>query len=305
MVKTIFVLIVTLIILPIVAFKFDEPLTIEQWQMLKTAIYIMLGIAFACFAVGELTGNCSQVDKLWSITPIIYTWYFAFAGHWDSRMVLMAVLATLWGVRLTYNFSRKGAYSWKFWEGEEDYRWNVVRQTPALKGRLRWGLFNLFFISLYQNALILLFTLPILVAWQGRDKPLGWFDYLIATIFIALVIIETIGDQQQWNFQTEKYRRIKNGEKLDGEYANGFVSSGLWAKVRHPNYACEQAIWITFYFFSVAATGRWINWSMAGLLLLVVLFQGSSDFSEDISSKKYPGYDDYKKRVPRFLPKLW
>ena len=146
MVKTIFVLIVTLIILPIVAFKFDEPLTIEQWQMLKTAIYIMLGIAFACFAVGELTGNCSQVDKLWSITPIIYTWYFAFAGHWDSRMVLMAVLATLWGVRLTYNFSRKGAYSWKFWEGEEDYRWNVVRQTPALKGRLRWGLFNLFFI---------------------------------------------------------------------------------------------------------------------------------------------------------------
>jgi steroid 5-alpha reductase family enzyme len=91
---------------------------------------------------------------------------------------------------------------------------------------------------------------------------------------------------------------------LEGEYAVGFIRTGLWSKVRHPNYAAEQAIWITFYFFSVVATGRWINWSMAGCLLLVVLFQGSSNFSEAISSEKYPLYRDYQKKVGRFLPKL-
>ena len=166
-------------------------------------------------------------------------------------------------------------------------------------------LFDLFFICLYQNALLLMITLPMAVSWQGRDKPLGAIDVVIALLFIGFVVIETIADQQQWNFQNEKHRRKKGGEGLNAEQANGFISSGLWAIVRHPNYAGEQAIWISFYLFSVVATGRWINWSMAGCLLLMVLFQSSSDFSEGISSKKYTAYADYKKRVGRFIPKFW
>ena len=57
-----------------------------------------------------------------------------------------------------------------------------------------------------------------------------------------------------------------------------------------------------FYFFSVAASGEWLNWSAAGALLLVVLFQGSSNFSEELSAAKYPEYAAYQKRVPRFIP---
>lgn len=34
--------------------------------------------------------------------------------------------------------------------------------------------------------------------------------------------------------------------------------------------------------FSVAATGRVLNWSLAGGILLLLLFLGSSDFSEKI-----------------------
>jgi len=34
----------------------------------------------------------------------------------------------------------------------------------------------------------------------------------------------------------------------------------------------------------------------------VILFKGSSDFSEDISAAKYPEYKEYQKRVPRFIP---
>ena len=73
--------------------------------------------------------------------------------------------------------------------------------------------------------------------------------------------------------------------------------------MRHPNYMAEQAIWITFYLFSVAATGSWLNWSIAGCLLLLVLFQGSSDFSESISAEKYPEYKAYQEKTGRFLPK--
>ncbi len=305
MTKTVIILLLTIVVLPIVAFQFDAPLTTEQLQMLKTSATIMLGVALACFVVAELTKNCSQTDKLWSLVPMVYGWYFAYAGLWQPRLVLMAVLITVWGVRLTYNFSRRGAYRLKFWEGEEDYRWEVLRKKPEFQGRLKWMLFNLFFISLYQHLLILLFTLPAIVAWQGKDKPLYWADYLLAAFFVGLVFIEWLADQQQWNFQTEKYRKKNTGEKLNAEEERGFLSSGLWSKVRHPNYAAEQVIWIVFYFFSVAATGRWINWSLAGCMLLLILFQGSSNFSEEISASKYPAYKDYQKRVGRFLPKLF
>lgn len=63
----------------------------------------------------------------------------------------MAVLATLWGMRLTFNFARKGAYSIKFWTGEEDYRWKVLRERKEFQPRWKWALFDLLFISVYQK----------------------------------------------------------------------------------------------------------------------------------------------------------
>ena len=89
---------------------------------------------------------------------------------------------------------------------------------------------------------------------------------------------------------------------MTGPYAAGFLHTGLWARSRHPNYFAEQGIWIAFYFFSVAASGQWINWSVSGCLLLVILFRGSSSFSEEISAGKYPEYLRYQQAVPRFIP---
>jgi steroid 5-alpha reductase family enzyme len=302
MLKTIFLLIATLVVLPLVAFYYDEPLSAVQRDMLHTATLMMLVVAAYCFIVGEITRNNSQVDKLWSIVPIFYTGYFAWASGWNPRVTLMACLATVWAIRLTYNFSRRGAYSWKFWSGEEDYRWQVLRQEPMFNTRLKWAAFNLFFISLYQNALILFFTLPALMV-VGSDKPLGVLDYILAGLMLAAIALEYVADEQQWQYQEEKKRRLQSGVQLEPPYSDGFVSSGLWQYVRHPNYSAEQATWILFYGFSIAATGKWLNWSAAGCVLLLLLFQGSADFSERISASKYSGYADYQRKTGRFLPR--
>jgi steroid 5-alpha reductase family enzyme len=301
MLITILLLLFTVVVLPIVSFFFGTPLTFEQRDILIHAAYLVAGVVAYCFVVGELTMNNSQVDKLWSIVPIVYTWYMTWLGGMNERMVLMAILVTIWGIRLTYNFARRGAYTWKFWSGEEDYRWEELRKRPGFNNRFVWMLFDLFFICAYQNTLIFLFTLPILSSLATNASPLGLVDILLAVLFVGFVVLEFIADQQQYDFQTEKHRRIKSGEEL-GPYEKGFVDSGLWAIVRHPNYACEQSIWIVFYLFSVVSTGEWINWSIAGCVLLLILFKGSSDFSEEISSRKYILYKDYQKRVPRFIP---
>lgn len=298
-------LLVTLVVFPILAFQYDTSMSEATWSLLKESGMIMLVIAGLAFLVAEITKNYSQTDKLWGLAPIIYVWHLAWRGEFDERLILMAVLVTLWGLRLSYNFSRRGGFSWKFWTGEEDYRWAVLQNMSFFKGKpLRWSLFNLFFIAFYQHTLIWLICMPALVAIEGNAVALHGLDYLSAALIVGLLVLETIADQQQFDFQTEKYRKINAGEALEGEYQQGFISSGLWGIVRHPNYAAEQAIWIVFYFFSVAATDRWINWSLVGALLLLLLFRGSSDFSERISSGKYPRYKDYQKRVGRFLPSL-
>ena len=121
----------------------------EQWLCLELLLQIAFIKASAVFIVSAITANYSQVDKLWSIMPIIYGWVAAFYGGLNERLVLMAVMITLWGVRLTYNFARKGGYSWRFWEGEEDYRWAELRKNPYMAKPILWFIFNLSFISFY------------------------------------------------------------------------------------------------------------------------------------------------------------
>lgn len=306
MLRTILLLIFTMIIVPFVSFNYAEPLSTEQWMILKNASFIALIVALLCFIISELAKNYSQTDKVWSTAPMLYVWYMTNAAGYDDRMVLMAILVTIWGLRLTYNFSRRGGYSWKFWEGEEDYRWAILRKEQTfLQPEWAWRLFNFFFIALYQNALIFLFTTPILAAYTGEQTILTWMDYSLASLFGFFLIYETVADNQQWDFQTKKYALIKIGEPLFDNYAKGFLNSGLWSRSRHPNYFAEQAIWIVFYLFSVIATGEWINWSMIGCLLLLLLFYNSSVFSEGISANKYPLYKKYQAEVPRFFPKLF
>lgn len=301
MIKTVILLLVTLFLVPVSLLYYDVPLTELQQSALKTLITVWANTVTWCFVTGELTRNVSQVDKLWSIMPIIYAWVMAGYGGWQPRFVIMAVLVTAWGLRLSYNFWRRGGYSLIPWQGEEDYRWSVLRAKPPLNNRVAWTLFHLFFITLYQQSLILLFCLPMLIALENQDGPLRWYEFVPAAAMLIFIIAETISDQQQYEFQTEKYRLLKAGEE-SGPYSHGFVRSGLWAWCRHPNYTCEQLIWVSFYFFSVAATGRYINWSIAGCVLLMLLFLGSSDFSEKISASKYPEYRAYQSSTPRFWP---
>jgi len=255
---------------------------------LLTVAIIASAVVLFVWIASLVTGDHSWVDRLWSIVPVVYVWVFAgFAGLADPRLNVMAVLVTLWGARLTFNFARKGGYS-----GVEDYRW------PILRGRLkRWQfeLFNLFFISLYQNVILLLITLPALTAYEHRSTPFGVLDAVVAVAFLAFLAGETIADQQQWNFHAAK--------KAGGpEFSPRFLQTGLWRFSRHPNFFFEQAQWWALYLFGAIAAGSMMQWTVLGAALLTLLFIGSTIFTESITKSKYPEYAKYQATTSASVP---
>lgn len=273
---------------------------------LSSAASLCAANAALSLVLSWLTGDYSWVDRLWSVTPLFYALHFAAACGWASRPTGMAALVGLWGLRLSYNFARKAGYQ----VGEQDYRWpELQRLMRAFSPRwypLLWHAFNLCFIAVYQHALLLLIVLPSAVAAASR-QPLGALDAAAGALLLAFLLLETVADQQQWRFQQAKHGRWPRVAALKGAYAQGFLSHGLFAWSRHPNFFAEQAIWWSYYLFAVAALGgrtqeAWLNYSIVGPLLLSLLFQGSTAFTERITAAKYPQYAQYQRRVSRLLP---
>lgn len=258
---------------------------------LVVCLVICGAITVSTWLASVVTREYSWVDRIWSIAPIAYVWVFAAAGAFEARLVLMASLVTLWGIRLTFNFARKGGYR----PGGEDYRWAVLRErmSPPL-----FQLFNVAFISVYQNALVLAFCLPAATVHAAPPTPLGAWDLVLAVAFLGLLVGETVADEQQWRFH-----RWKAAERAAGRAPRpGFLQTGLFRVSRHPNFFFEQAQWWVFYGYAIAATGVWLHWTIAGAVLLSLLFIGSTVFTESISRSRYPEYDEYRARTSAIVP---
>jgi steroid 5-alpha reductase family enzyme len=65
--KTILALLLTIIVIPFLAFRMDEALSILQHAVLTKLLIIYLVAALLCFVVSTISRNYSQVDKLWSL----------------------------------------------------------------------------------------------------------------------------------------------------------------------------------------------------------------------------------------------
>lgn len=126
------------------------------------------------------------------------------------------------------------------------------------------------------------------------------------------------------SLQVAKHAKAAAGKRLTGDYGRGFLTSGLFAYSRHPNFFAgessdgqaaafctsrhvllsaptkftpysllapinptEQAFWASIYLFGVAASGSWIHWSGLGVLQLIALFHFSTNLTEDITARKY------------------
>lgn len=265
---------------------------------LQIVVLVAALASLVCWILSLITRDTSWVDRAWSIVPVVYVWIFvagAFtADAGSARIVLMGILVTAWGARLTFNFARKGGYT-----GMEDYRWAILRKRMR---PWQFQVFNLLFIIGYQMTLLVLITLPAWLAAQHPTALTGW-DALFTIAFLGFLVGETVADQQQWNFHQRK-------KQAGGDLAPGFATTGLFRYSRHPNFFFEQAQWWAFYALGATAAatagagvfGGVLNPTIVGAALLTVLFLGSTIFTESITASKYPAYAEYRQTTSMLVP---
>ncbi|KAF9577442.1 hypothetical protein BGW38_007346, partial [Lunasporangiospora selenospora] len=214
-------------------------------------------IAFACWFMSMASGTHSwastrniTIDRIWSIAPIFYAVHYSVRDllYWPAdvafihqpRVYLATLLISLWGIRLTYNFYRKGGYSLD----NEDYRWPYLASKIPMGA---WFLFNIVFICLFQSLLLVALTSPVYLAWRTTfariPQNLNWIDGVATILFLAGLWLESTADNQQWAFQEAKRLKIKNKEELTGDFKRGFLTKDLFSFSRHPNFVGEMIVW--------------------------------------------------------------
>ena len=256
------------------------------------ALDLCIVLATTSWVLSILTREYSWVDRLWSVVPAVYCLIVASDLEFQSvRVNVMTALATMWAIRLTFNYARKGGY----WIGGEDYRWIYLRKQMS---NLQFQFMNVIVIAIGQMAIVWLFTSPIHRAWVYAERPMGWLDFVAVVVFLVLLTFESIADAQMWRFQQNKKRLIQEGVEVE----RPFMDSGLFRFSRHPSYFCEMGMWVTFYVFAVSASGQVWHWTGLGCVLLILVFQGSTRLAEQISSEKYPAYSKYQASVPKLIP---
>jgi protein-S-isoprenylcysteine O-methyltransferase Ste14 len=76
------------------------------------------------------------------------------------------------------------------------------------------------------------------------------------------------------------------------------VQHGIYARVRHPLYTSVMLA-------SLGWALIWQSWpAFFAALALLPFFHAKARREEQWLSAQFPGYPDYARRVPRFLPRL-
>lgn len=180
-----------------------------------------------------------------------------------------------------------------------DRQWQRrVRWSAAL---LTWG-----FLSLYwaAPALLVLGTAGVvqLSGWSPAATP--WLAG--AVFFYAVGLVLMIGADAQKNL-TLAARRRGRGDEAGGPTdpeaalrspAPGLITTGFFARTRHPNYLGEMLIYGAF----ALVVNHWIPW----LILAAVwgLFFVPNMLAIDASLSRYPEYEAWRRRTGFLLPKI-
>ncbi|GAB5453518.1 MAG: DUF1295 domain-containing protein [Halioglobus sp.] len=200
----------------------------------------------------------------------------------DARSLLLAVLITVWAVRLGSFLFRRIS------EQGHDSRFDRIKPNAVLFFRT-WSLQGLW-VLVTAGAALTAITSP-------HQPPLGLLDMAGAALWLFGFAIEVVADRQKRQF------RRSQGEQ-------GFIDVGLWSRSRHPNYFGEIVLWAGIALMAAPALTGWQYVALVSPLFVYVLLTRISGVPllERKADRRWgddPGYTAYKANTPVLVPRLF
>ncbi len=246
------------------------------------ALYIIFILVTLLWVVSAIIKNVSIVDLFWGMGfVIVNAVYFYYSGEFFLRKILLSILVTLWGLRLSIYLA------WRNLGKGEDFRYQEFRRKYGAK---RYWWVSYFQTFLLQGALIMFVSLPLLGAnSQTYSHGLNWLDYMGIVVFIIGFAFEAGGD-----FQLARFKKNPNNK-------GKVLKTGFWKYTRHPNYFGDSVVWWSFAIFAMAAGSYWTIIGSVGMTLLIIKVSGVSLLEKSLKETK-PQYHDYIKKTNSFFP---
>ena len=253
-------------------------LTTVLWVSAATAAGAMTLLWLVSLAVRD----SSIVDIFWGAGFVLIAWVaFVTADGVEARRLLLVVLTSIWGLRLS-------AYlAWRNLGKGEDYRYTAMRERWGS----RWWWWSLFQVFLLQGVLMWTVSLPVQAGQVPATPDLGWAALAGAAMWAVGMFFEGVGDLQMARFKADPANR---GTVMD---------RGLWRYTRHPNYFGDFLVWWGLGTVAAEASGAW--WSLVGPALMSFLLLRVSGVAmlEKTIGERRPGYAEYVRRTSAFFPR--
>lgn len=250
--------------------------------LLAVSALVVLGYVTAIWLLSLALKNASIIDIFWGLGFVVLTWvYFALGDGWATRSLLISVIVTVWGLRLT-------AYiAYRNWGADEDKRYQRMRRNAG--AAFWWRSYVTVF--LLQGLLLWIISMPLLAA-QNAAQPdhLRVWDLLGVGVWAIGFIFEAGGD---WQLMRFKSNSANKGKVMD---------RGFWRYTRHPNYFGDAVQWWGFFIIAAHTTDGWITvFSPIIMTFLLTRVSGATLLERDLSKSK-PGYEDYVRNTSAFIP---
>lgn len=222
----------------------------------------------------DLTGSITYV----TVTAAL----LALTPERDARAVLLAALVVVWALRLGPFLFRRIRRA-----GRDD-RFDEIKPS-----------FPRFLLVWTVQGLWVTFTA--MAAWIGITSGVRReLDALAVVGVVAWVVgfaLEATADAQKSRF------------RADPANAGRFITTGLWSRSRHPNYAGEILLWLGVALVAAGALTGWQWVALASPLfvaLLITRVSGVPLLEKEAEARwgGQPDYEEYVRTTPALVPRL-
>ena len=248
-------------------------------------------IAFIIQWVAFIPAYAFQTEKFYDLTGTLtylsVTWYALYMSsdkftNLNGASIAIVLLISIWAIRLgSFLFSR-------IHKDGEDKRFRTIKPS-ATQFFMTWTL---------QGLWVSLCSMCALTAISSESGVVvNAFYYLGVGLFIFGFITEVKADNEKSKFRSVPENRDK------------FITTGLWAKSRHPNYFGEIVLWAAIAVISLPSLSGLQYITLISPIFTYVLLVHVSGVRmlEARGQKKWGHLEEYKayqKSTPMLFPKL-